>query len=290
MRLAAASAAGVFAYLACGVLTGHAPRRIPLGRRRRARPDAAAWLRQAGITLAPRQFAAVCAATAGAAFLATWSLAGAAPVAVVPALAAGAAPWRWFARQRRRAGAARAAAWPDALRQVVAALEVPMSLHRALCELARSGPEPLREVWDRYRKLAGALDHAAALGAVRTELADPVGDRVVEVLLVAHAQGPRVVGDILRDLARSVAADLRLAEDIETAHLEKRIEAASAAVLPFVVLVLLCSGSAPYRDFYSSPAGVAVIALGAAMSAVGVGMIRRLGRLPVEPRVLGGPR
>ena len=289
MRLAAASAAGVFAYLAAGLLTGCAPRRVAL-RRRRPRPDAAAWLRQAGVPLDPRRFAAVCAAIAGVAFLSVWSLAGAAPVAVVPALAAGAAPLRWFARQRRRTAAARAAASPDALRQVVASLEVPMSLHRALCELARSGPEPLRAVWERYQHLAAALDHAAALSAVRAELADPVGDRVVEILLVAHAQGPRVVGEVLRDLARSVAADLRLAEDIETAQLEKRIEAASAAVLPFVVLVLLCSGSAPYRDFYSSPAGVAVIAVGAAMSAAGVAMIRRLGRLPAEPRVLGDPR
>ena len=289
MRLAAAAAAATSVYLLVGLLTGHAPRLVR-HQRPRTRPDRAGWLRQAGVGISPRQFASLCAGAGVVTFLGVWTLAGTAPVAVVPALAAAAAPHRLLSRQRRRQARARAAAWPDALRQVVASLEVPMSLHRALCELARSGPEPLREVWDRYQGLAGALDHAAALGAVRAELADPVGDRVVEILLVAHAQGPRVVGEVLRDLARSVAADLRLAEDIETAQLEKRIEAASAAVLPFVVLVVLCSGSAPYRDFYSSPAGVAVIALGAAMSAAGVAMIRRLGRLPAEPRVLGGTR
>lgn len=286
MRLLAACCAAVSVYLLMGILTGNVPKAL-VRPRRRARPDAAAWLRQAGVTISPPQFASVCVGTTVVAFLAVWSLSGAAPVAVVPALALGAAPWRWFARQRRRSARARAGAWPDALRQVVASLGVPLSLHQALCELGRTGPEPLRPTWARYERLSGALDRHAALSAVREELADPVSDRVIEILLVAHREGPRVVADILRDLASAAAADLRLVEEIETAQLEKRIEAASAAVLPFVVLVMLCSGSAPYRSFYSSAPGTAVIVVGSAMAGAGVALIRRLGRLPDEPRVLG---
>lgn len=286
MRLAAAAAAATSVYLLVGLLTGHAPR-LARHRRPRTRPDRAGWLRQAGVAISPRQFASLCAGAGSVTFLGVWTLAGTAPVAVVPALAAAAAPQRLLSRQRRRQARARASAWPDALRQVVASLEVPISLHRALCELGRSGPEALRASWARYERLSAALDHAAALSAVRAELADPLSDRVIEVLLVAHSQGGRMVADILRDLATSAAADLRLVEEIETAQLEKRIEACSAAVLPFVVLVLLCSGSAPYRGFYSSGRGAAVIALGAAMAGAGMALVSRLGRLPAEPRVLG---
>jgi tight adherence protein B len=165
-----------------------------------------------------------------------------------------------------------------------------MSLHRSLVELGRSGPEPLRGVWRRYAVLTAALDTTAALGALRDQLAEPVSDRIFEVLLVAHEQGASVAVDVLRDLAAATTADLRLAEQIETAQLEQRIEARSCVVLPFVVLVLLCSSSAPYREFYGSPGGWAVIAAGAVMALGGTAVIDRLGRLPAEERVLVGSR
>jgi tight adherence protein B len=218
-------------------------------------------------------------------FLAVWVLAGAVPVAVVPALAAGTIPWAWFARYRERLRRQRQMAWPDALRHLVASLEVPMSLHRALVELGRSGPEPLREVFVRY-EITATVDQTAALQAIRQDLSDPLADRIVEVLLVAQSKGNRVVVDILRDLADHTAADVRLDEDIDTANLEKRIESRSAFVLPFAVLVLLCSSSQAYREFYSTPRGALVIALGALMALAGMTIIGRLGRLSGEPRVL----
>jgi tight adherence protein B len=262
---------------------GHAPRRSVRPPRRSRRIGA--FLRQAGLVITPGQFAAVSASLALVAFLAVWALTGAAPVAVVPAMAAGTIPWAWFSRQRQRFRRQRQMAWPDALRHLVASLEVPMSLHRALVALGRTGPEPLREVFARYELMA-SLDQTAALQAIRQDLSDPLADRIVEVLLVAQSKGNRVVVDILRDLAEHTAADVRLDEDIETANLEKRIEARSAVVLPFAVLVLLCSSSEAYREFYSTPRGVFVIVLGALMAFVGTLVISRLGRLRSEPRVL----
>ncbi|MGH9011603.1 MAG: type II secretion system F family protein, partial [Acidimicrobiia bacterium] len=246
------------------------------------------WLDQAGATVAPAQFAAVSAGVALVAFVVVWGLSGAASVAVVPAVVTGALPRAWYARQRARILQQRQAAWPEALRDLVAHLEVPMSLHRSLTELGRSGPEPLRDTWRRYTTLTAALDARAALEAVREQLADPVSDRIFEVLLVAHEQGASVTLDALRDLATSTTADLRLAEQIQTAQLEQKIEARASIVLPFVVLVLLCSSSAPYREFYAAPGGWLIIAIGAAMSLAGTILIDRLGRLPVEERVFAG--
>ncbi len=284
MRLLAATAAGVCVYLLVALLTGHAPTGLR-GTRRRSF-DFTSWLRQAGVVATPAQFVTISACVALATFMAVWALSGAAPVAVVPAVAVGAIPRAWFSRQRRRLRREREAAWPDALRHLVASLEVPMSLHRGLIELGRTGPEPLREIFGRYERLTVALDQAGALRATRHDLADPLADRIIEVLLVAQTHGNKVVVEILRDLAEHTSADIRLAEEIETANLEKRIEARSAVVLPFAVLVLLCSSSDPYREFYSSPGGAVVIVIGTAMALAGMALIGRLGRLPGEPRVL----
>ncbi len=288
MTLLAALSGGVFVYLLVGFLTDNPPRSLTRQRRRRS-SRRLSWLNQADLAVTPRQFVAVSAAAAIVTFLVVWALSGALPVALVPALAVGCLPRLCFARQAQRGAEARVSAWPDALRDLVAHLEAPMSLHRGLVELGRSGPEPLRAAWRRYARLTGALDHRTALNAVKSELADPVSDRVVEVLQVAHAQGASVVIDVLRDLADATGKDIRLREEIETAHLERRIEARAAVVLPFAVLVLLCSTSEPYRDFYSSVGGLVVIVLGSVMAIGGMTLIRRLGRLPVEARVLATP-
>ncbi len=163
-----------------------------------------------------------------------------------------------------------------------------MSLHAGLVELGRTGPVPLRSHFVRYRDLAAALDQRSALEAVRDELADPLSDRIIEVLLIALEQGSSIVVDILDDLARSATNDLQLIEEIETAQLETRIESVGATVLPFVVLAFLCATAPGYRDFYSSPAGWFVVAIGGVSSLVGLVVISRLSRIPGEDRILIG--
>lgn len=286
MRLLAALAWGLTAYLVVGLLTGHTPQ--ALRRRRVETRQFQSWLYQAGVSVSPAQFVAVSAGGALLTFLVVWALAGAAPVALVPAAAVATIPRSWFARQRSRRQRERLAAWPDTIRDLLAHLESSMPLHAGLIELGRSGPEPLRPTWRRYGVLASALDHRAALEAVRNELADPVSDRVIEVVLVAHEQGSAVVLDLLRDLADSTTDDIRLLETVETAQLETRIEARAVAVLPFVVLVMLTSRSPDYRAFYSSALGVVVIVVGAVMTLLGSIAVQRLGRVREETRVLVG--
>ncbi len=290
MRLAAALAGGVFAYLLVGVLTGHAPRSLVRSSgRTRSRSGLADRLHQADVAVTVGQFVAMSAGAGAVTFLVVWVLSGALPVAAVPALAVACLPRAWVTRQGERQAGLRVGAWPDALRDLVAHLEAPMSLHRGLVELGRSGPAPLRPAWRRYEALTTALDYRAALESVRSELADPVSDRIIAVLAVAHEQGAGVVMDVLRDLADATAKDLRLNDEIDTAQLERRIEARAAVVLPFAVLVLLCSTSGPYRDFYSSGGGLVVIVVGSVMALGGMALIARLGRLPAEARVLAAP-
>lgn len=288
MRLAAALAAGVTAYLTVGAALGVTPhpwatdRPVDRGRRRRE------WLHQAGIPLTPAQFVAASAGAGIAVGLAVWALTRVPALGVVAGASTAWWPRAHYARQRRHRVSARLAAWPDALRDLVSHLRVPLSVHASLVELARTGPEPLRPAFERYRVLATAFDHRRALEVVREELADPVSDRIIEIVLIAFDQGASIVIDVLGDLADATAADLRLNEEIVTAQLETRLEAWGASVLPFAVLGLLCATTPEYRAFYSSPAGWAVLGIGVAMSAAGLVAISRLGRVPAEERILAG--
>lgn len=287
MRLFAALAGGVFSYLAVGSLFGITPRLLRRSSSdRRSSALVQDWLNQAGVAVTPLQFAAT--SLAGGLVVGTLvgTSTGATAIGLVAGLVTLSLPRALFARRVRAATRDRLASWPDALRDVVAHLRASLSIHSSLCELGRSGPEPLRPAFQRYERLAAALDHKSALEVVREELADPLSDRIIEILLVAYEQGTTVVVEILENLAESTTSDLRLIEEIETAQLETKLEARGAALLPLAVLGLLCSSTPGYRAFYSTAGGWLVIGFGCGMSLLGLVAIERLGKLPTEVRIL----
>jgi tight adherence protein B len=216
------------------------------------------------------------------------ALTGSIAVAAVPALAASVGPRAVLARRRATRLTALRSAWPDGLRDIVTSIAAGASVSQSVEALARSGPQPLREAFGRYPSLSRMLGTVAALEVIREEVADPTTDRVVEVLVLAHERGGSIVRTVLDDLARGTTKDVRLAEEIHTEGLEMRINARSVVVLPWAVLVLLCIRPGPFRDFYATGRGAAVLVIGAAMSLAGLLVVRRLGRVEVEPRVFGG--
>ncbi len=269
-------------------LRGREPRSRPARSRAgpRLRPRLQGWLNRAGLGLSVERFVVATVGLAATSGLAVWALTWSPGLGVVAAAVAGGGPAAAHDRRARARSAVRLEAWPDALRDLATNLRAPMSLHDALIELATSGPEPLRPVFTPYRTNATTLDPRAALEMIREELADPVSDRIIEILLVAFEQGSSVVVDILVDLAESTGADLRLLADVETAQLETRVEARLAALLPFAVLALLIARSPEYRSFYATGFGTAIIVAGAGLVLVGLHIIARLGRSLGEERVL----
>ncbi len=294
MRLLAGLVAGLFVYLTLGALVGVTPRfleRTPSGERNQ-RDRAHDWLQQAGADVTPFQFLAV---SIGMAMTVALLIQAATDVLPLSFIAGGLALWiprSFYSRRRNRITEERINAWPDALRDLTAHLKSSMSVHAALVELGRSGPMVLRPYFNRYTGLAATLDQRTALEVVREELADPVSDRVIEILLVAFEQGSAVVVDILADLADATAGDIALHEEIKTAQLEVRIESRGAAMLPFLVLFILIATSNDYGDYYRSTAGWLVLGLGGLMCLAGLFSIDRLGRIPAERRILasGGAR
>lgn len=257
---------------------------------RRRRPDLEVRLRQAGVSLSPSRYRATVAGSVAAVFVVAYAMTGTLALAVVPAAVVGFAPRAYYRRRQHKELAARMAAWPEAIRDVLSNITVGSTLHGSLVRLGRSGPEPLRPVWRRYALNASVLEVPAALEQVREELADPVSDRVIEAFAAAHERGQSVVVDVLATLADDVTKDLQLTDQIVTGQTEVRAQAVVAAVLPFVVLALLVSTNNGFRDFYRTTAGFVVILIGSGMAFVGWKLINAIGRLPADPRVLAPTR
>jgi tight adherence protein B len=226
------------------------------------------------------------ASVAGAVTLAVVGALTRAPlVAIAPALAAAAVPHLVCSHRRAVRLRAWQGAWPDALREIIAAVVSGRSLPHAVSVLGEFGPDPLREVFGDFRVLMRVFGFAGALEQVKERLADPTSDRVIEVLIVAHEQGGSIVRDVLEDLVVATTKDLKVLDEIDTEGLEMRINARAVLVLPWAVLVALTLRPGPFRDFYQSTAGVLVLLGAGALSVLGTTWLGRLGRQPVEPRV-----
>ena len=243
------------------------------------------WLHQAGVDLTASQFRAA-SVLVGVATFSVLALATRAPlVALPPAVAAAVLPHLYCAHRRVERLRQWQAAWPDALRELVAAIVAGRSLSQAVAALGESGPDPMREVFADFPALARVFGTAAALERIKDRMADPTSDRVVEVLLVAHERGGAIVRDVLEDLVVATTKDVKVLEEIDTEGLEMRINARAVLVLPWLVLVALTLRPGPFREFYRSGAGVLVVGSAGTLSMLGALWLGRLGRPPDEPRV-----
>lgn len=283
MILLAALATGTFVVLLVAVLGGATPTRArrAKGRSERMRQ----WLAQAAVDVPPLAFVATIVgfgAVALAAFLvATRSLA----VAVFPAIAVASLPMLSLSRRRARRLEEVRAAWPDGLRDLIASVASGMSLARALDRLSERGPLPLRAAFAGFPLMSRTVGVVPSLEIIKGELSDPTSDRVLEVLILAQERGGPILSEILEDLAEAATRDLWAMEEIRTESLEQKINARAVFVLPWLVLVALTLRDGAFRDFYRSSAGVLVVTIGAALSAVGMWLVARLGRESDEPRV-----
>jgi len=208
------------------------------------------------------------------------------PVALAFGVMAGYAPFVVVAGRVRRRQAELAEVWPDAVDNLASAVRAGMSLAEAVSGLAVRGPEPLREAFDQF-----ALDYQVSgrfgesLDRLKERLADPTGDRVVEGLRVAREVGGGELGRLLRNLSGYLRDDARTRSEMEARQAWTVNGARLAVAAPWIVLLFMSFQSEVIRR-YASPAGVLVLAVGAATCLVAYRLMMRLGRLPTERRIL----
>jgi tight adherence protein B len=233
-----------------------------------------------------QQLLAVSAVCAVGVLVVVQALSRTAPVAVVFAVMAGYAPMALVASRARSRQRELAEVWPDAVDNLASAVRAGMSLAEAVAGLADRGPEPLRDpfrVFAREYQSSGRFDNC--LDRLKERLADPVGDRVVEGLRVAREVGGGELGRLLRNLSSHLRDDARTRSELEARQSWAVNGARLAVAAPWLVLLLMCF----QRDVigrYASTGGVVVLTVGAVLCVVAYRLMLRIGRLPVEQRVL----
>jgi tight adherence protein B len=187
------------------------------------------------------------------------------------------------ARRRQRE---LAEVWPEAVDNLASAVRAGMSLPDALAALGVRGPGPLRPAFDAF-----ALDYQVtgrfgeSLDRLKERLADPVGDRVVEGLRVAREVGGGELGRLLRNLSGYLREDVRTRGELESRQAWTVNGARLAVAAPWLVLLFMSFQTEVIRR-YASPAGAAVLAVGGGLCLVAYRLMMRIGRLPVERRIL----
>lgn len=272
-------AAGILLVLSPWVWPAREPRReaMPPGRTARL-------LESAGLTQVPPAgvvVAAICCAVVLAAI--AWLLTHVTALAAVAAVVGAITPVAWLRSRRARLIRSRRALWPDICDLLIASVRAGMSLPDAVSGLAESAPAPLRPPFSAFARDVAASGHFdSSAQRLKAALADPVGDRIVETLRMARQVGGTELTPVLRALAASVRADAALRSEVESRQSWIRGAAVLGVAAPWVILALLTMRPEG-ADAYSSPEGVVLIVVGAAVSFVAYRIMLRIGRLP-EPR------
>lgn len=245
-----------------------------------------AMLREAHVDIPPARFIGLCVLAAVVSGLLTYGLTSVPAIAAVAALAAGFAPRLWVAGRRRRVLEDTRRRWPDLVDDMASGVRAGLGIGEALADLVDRAPAPLVPAFTAFAadmRTSGRLGDA--LANLKSDLADPVGDRVVEVLRTAREVGGSDVGLVLRTLAAFLREENRTRAELAARQSWTVNGARLAVASPWLVLLML--GTRPdAAAAYRQPTGVLVIAVGAAISALAYVAMLRLGRLPDEPRVL----
>src|SRR5690606_27333 len=157
-------------------------------------------LSRAGATRTrPRDLVASSGAAAAAVFVVMLRVSDTVVVALVFALIAAWLPVAWMIGRARRRQRELAQVWPEVVDNLVSGVRAGLSLPEALVGLAARGPELLRPAFADFAHNYQATGRfEVALDLLKADLADPVGDRVVEGLRVARAVGGGDLGRLLR--------------------------------------------------------------------------------------------
>jgi len=236
--------------------------------------------------VSPWRAVATCLGAGLAGAVAMLVLSGSVAVALVFGLVAAWVPLATVGRRAERRRRELAAAWPDAVDDLASAVRAGMALPDAVAGLSERGPDVLRESFARFaadHRVTGSFD--TCLDRLKADLADPVGDRVVEALRLARDVGGTELGRLLRTLSAVLREDARTRAELN-ARQGWAVNAARIAVAaPWATLAFLALRPGALSA-YDSAGGVVVLVVAAGLSAVAYVVMRRIGRLPADERVL----
>jgi len=247
----------------------------------------AEMLLQAGIeSVTPGGLVACCAAVGGFVTVAMYVVSRSPVIALAFGLLA---TWVPVAVVRYRLRVRRAELrdlWPDVVDNLASAVRAGLALPEALTQVGTRGPVELRAPFLRFGEDYRATGRFyESLDRLKTALADPVGDRIVESLRMARQVGGNDLGRLLRTLSGFLREDARTRAELETRQGWTINAARLAVAAPWVVLALL-SLRPEAVEAYDTTAGLVVLAVGGGLCLIAYRVMLRIGRLPDDERVL----
>jgi tight adherence protein B len=228
----------------------------------------------------------LCAVLFAVAFALVQAVSRTMPVAFVFAAMAAYVPIAVLRQRAARRLREFAEVWPEAVDNLASAVRAGLSLPDAVAALGTTGPEPLRHDFSQF-----ALDYQVTgrfgecLDRLKDRLADPVGDRVIEGLRLAREVGGGDLGRLLRNLSGFLRDDARTRSELESRQAWTVNGARLAVSAPWIVLLLMSFQTTAIRH-YASPGGVLVLGIGFGVCVLAYSAMMRIGRLPVEKRIL----
>jgi len=175
-------------------------------------------------------------------------------------------PWVLVRHRRAQRVVELREVWPEAVDNLASAVRAGLSLPEALTQLGVRGPEQLRSAFRRFGEDYRATGRfAESLDRLKDNLADPVGDRVVEALRLAREVGGTDLGRLLRTLSAFLREDARTRAELQTRQ-GWTVNAARLALAAPWALLLLLSTRPEAVAAYGSTAGALVLLVGGGIS------------------------
>ncbi len=244
-------------------------------------------LSQAGIeSVTPRQLIGSSIGLATAVFVLSAAVSRTVPIAAAFAMFAGLTPMTLVRYRQRKRRTELRDLWPEAVDNLASAVRAGLSLPEALSQLGVRGPQELRRPFQRFAEDYRATGRfSECLDRLKSALADPTGDRIIESLRLAREVGGSDLGRLLRTLSTFLREDARTRAELETRQGWAVNGARLAVAAPWLLLGALSLNPHAVQA-YNSTAGAFVLLLGGGVSLVAYRMMLRIGRLPIEERVL----
>lgn len=213
-------------------------------------------------------------------------LTGVPAIALCFALFTGYLPFALLRMRARRRAAVMRELWPDVVDNLRSAIRAGLSLPEALVQLGQKGPVQLRDEFRSFGADYRASGHfEGALQKLKSTLADPVSDRIIEALRLTRDVGGSDLGKLLGTLSEFLRDHARTRSELEARQSWTVSAARLAVAAPWIVLMLM-STRAEAVAAYNTPAGWAVLGGGLTISVICYRIMLRIGALPEEQRVL----
>ena len=203
------------------------------------------------------------------------------------ALLGSAAPLIVSKKKLKKLERERERSWPEAIENIVSALQAGQSIAEAIGALTLHGPIHLKSIFRRIQnRISNGITLEESILIELKVLENAVADQTLISLLIAKEYGGRDVTTTLRLLATFLREQDEAIEEIETRFGWVKNSALLGAVAPWLLLGLLSTQRNTILA-YATPAGRTVLSIGVIATGVAYIWMDRVAKLPEPVRLIG---